>query len=110
MRTIRARRRFRRCRHCQASGRGRDVLDAAAMSDAGMRISPTAAPATYRVRGAALLAGGGTFTNYALTHVARGELSRYDGAGQPEADADTATVQIWTDDLTAAGAPPPKRH
>lgn len=87
------------------------MIDRAACLHLWRTISPTAAAATLRVRSAAPAGGGGwTYTDYALTHAARGPLERYQSAGNPDADADHAPFQIWADDLALVGAPVPRRH
>lgn len=87
------------------------MITAARMRDAWKRLCPSAAPATYRVRGLPLNPGGWAYADFSLTHVARGPLERYEPAGDPEATADTAMMQVWQDDLDEAGMTVvPKRH
>jgi len=86
------------------------VINSARVRDLWRRLCPSAAPATYRVRGTPKDEGGWNYTDYALTHVARETLERYQPAGGAEATADRAKLQVWADDLAAVSAPAPKRH
>lgn len=85
------------------------MINANTVRAAWKRLCPEKGAATLRVRAASPGPTGWTFTDYALKHVHRQASAKYDPAGEPQADADRATFQVWQDDLDAAGAPAPRK-